>query len=938
MSVWGASSPILERESELELIRSAVAAAESGDGVVLVVRGPAGIGKTRLLSEARAIAAEREVLVLFARGGEVERDLPWGAVRQLVDPVLRGLSGVARERLFADAGGLAAPIFGGETAAAETAGTAAALVYGMYWVLVGLTVDRPAVLVVDDAGWADGESLRWLAFLAPRLESLAASVLVSVRTGDPDLDRPVLAELIAASRATILEPGSLSGAACRKLISAAVPGDPTPGFVEACQAVTGGNPFLLEELVRQLVQEHVQPIDASVERVRTLRPDTIARSVLLRLARLGPDAVALARAVSVLGPGREARDAAGLARLNPDAAARAHVALAAAEILRSDPRLEFVHPLVRAAIYDELSGLERSRWHERAARALSAARAPVEEVAAQLLETQPGDDRWVRETLRAGARTALHRGAWELSARLMRRALREAGQVSDRPELLFELGRAEFAAHGAEGLGALEEALALARDPQLVGSIALELGRALHAVGNLPRAAAIYAATLRALSDAPPDLRRLIRANFVYTGLEDRATFTVAVARLREAADELGRGDPADAIILACLAVGTAAGGGPGAVELAERALSNGWLLEQRTPALTFAVHALTWCDEIPRAAQLWEQALATARRTGDRTWMSFAACFYSHVAYRMGDLPAAETYGRDSLRASDMWDLTPPDPASFLCDALVEQGLLDEADAVLEDSGYERSLPERQGYQVLLFSRARLRVAQSRIQEAVADLRELCRRVEGLGIVNPAAFPWRSTLAIALASSAPDEAAELAAIELERARGFGAPRALGIALRGAALASTGTAQVELLSESVEVLAGSRAKLELARSRVDLGAALRRNGHRADAREALREGLDEAERCHAHALAARARDELRTAGARPQRGELRGRDVLTASETRIARMAATGMTNPQIAQTLFVTRRTVETHLTSAYRKLSIATRDQLPAALERTR
>lgn len=256
---------------------------------------------------------------------------------------------------------------------------------------------------------------------------------------------------------------------------------------------------------------------------------------------------------------------------------------------------------------------------------------------------------------------------------------------------------------------------------------------------------------------------------------------------------------------------------------------------------------------------------------------------------------------------------------------------------ALLEDSGYERSLPERQGYQVLLFSRARLRLAQSRIQGAVADLRELGRRVEELGIVNPAAFPWRSTLAIALASSAPDEAAELTAIELKRARGFGAPRALGIALRGAALASSGSAQLELLSESVQVLAGSRAKLELARSHVDLGAALRRNGHRADAREVLREGLVEAERCHAHALVGRARDELRTAGAGPQRGELRGRDVLTASETRIARMAATGMTNPQIAQTLFVTRRTVETHLTSAYRKLAIATRDQLQAALERT-
>src|SRR4051812_25820104 len=153
VSVSGASSPILERESELEVVRSAVAAAQSEDGVALVIKGPAGIGKTRLLSEARAIAAERELLVLFARGGEVERDLPWGAVRQLLDPVLRGLSKAKRERLFADAGALAAPVFGGDTAAAETAGTGAAVVYGMYWVLVELTADRPAVLVFDDAHW-----------------------------------------------------------------------------------------------------------------------------------------------------------------------------------------------------------------------------------------------------------------------------------------------------------------------------------------------------------------------------------------------------------------------------------------------------------------------------------------------------------------------------------------------------------------------------------------------------------------------------------------------------------------------------------------------------------------------------------------------------------------------------------------------------------------
>ena len=299
-----------------------------------------------------------------------------------------------------------------------------------------------------------------------------------------------------------------------------------------------------------------------------------------------------------------------------------------------------------------------------------------------------------------------------------------------------------------------------------------------------------------------------------------------------------------------------------------------------------------------------------------------------------MGDVAAAEEYARDSCAAADLWDLTPPDPAAFLCEALVERGRAEEAERVLETSGYDPELPGRQGYNPLLFSRAQLHLALGRPEAAADDLRELGRRLERQTILNPAAFGWRSLLARALAGSDPEEAEELATAELQAARAFGAPRAIAIALQALAVVARGDAQIELLREAVDVLEGSPARLERARATVDLGAALRRQGHNREAREVLRDGLDQARRCGADALSERASEELRTAGARPRRDALRGRDALTASEARVARMAADGMTNREIAEALFVVLRTVETHLTSVYRKLEIGSRAELGPAL----
>ena len=164
--------------------------------------------------------------------------------------------------------------------------------------------------------------------------------------------------------------------------------------------------------------------------------------------------------------------------------------------------------------------------------------------------------------------------------------------------------------------------------------------------------------------------------------------------------------------------------------------------------------------------------------------------------------------------------------------------------------------------------------------------------------------------------------------------RVFGAPRALGIALRTAGLARGGPEGLALLRESVAALDRSPALLERARSLAELGAALRRSGERAAAREPLARALDLAARCGARPLAARARDELRAAGARPRRPWRTGVDALTPSELRIARLAADGRSNREIAGELYVTLKAVEGHLAHAYAKLGIGGRDQLPRAL----
>jgi DNA-binding CsgD family transcriptional regulator len=233
------------------------------------------------------------------------------------------------------------------------------------------------------------------------------------------------------------------------------------------------------------------------------------------------------------------------------------------------------------------------------------------------------------------------------------------------------------------------------------------------------------------------------------------------------------------------------------------------------------------------------------------------------------------------------------------------------------------------------LHARAQAELACGERDAAIADLRA-CQKISesAPGFQNPNVFAWRSTLALALPDKARAEALALVETEVDQARRIGQPRAIGVALRARALLGEQGGEVKLLQHALTALESSPSRLEQARASVDLGAALRRAGLRNDAREPLRRGLDLAALCGASALAARAREELVTAGARPRRERLSGPEALTASERRVARMAAEEKTNREIAQALFVTTKTIAMHLTRSYEKLEITSRAQLPAAL----
>jgi DNA-binding CsgD family transcriptional regulator/Flp pilus assembly protein TadD len=922
---------LLERGRELDELDAQIERAAAGDGRLVVVEGPAGIGKSRLLAEARQ-RAEPAMRVLSARGSELEGEYAFGVVRQLFEGELAEPE--RRQALLAGAATPAAAVFGAPEGGAE--GASFASLHGLFWLVLNLAEEGSLLLAVDDLHWCDRPSLLFLAYLARRLESQPVLLLAGLRDAEPGTDAALLAEIARDPAATSVRPGPLSDAAVAAILEDRLAAAPDAAFVAACRDSTGGNPLLVAQLVTALQSEAVRPDAAHVDRVRDIGPRAVSRTVLQRIARLPGDAAQVARAVAVLGDGAELPAVAALAGVEETSLADATRGLAHAEILRPELPVGFVHPLVRDAVYHELSPGERELEHARAAALLRERGAPVEHVAAQLLQTSPRGEAWVSELLWEAGRAAMQAGAADSAVAYLRRALDTAPPDADLDRLLFELGAAEALTTGPAAAEHLARAYDLLSSPEDRAAAAGLLGRALLFTGSTKEAASIARRAASELPDELEDLRKRLEA-FEFMAILFGAPGPERLSGLRAYRKPPAGG--AGSQMLAAMAAWEAVCTDGTAAESAELALAavegnEIWGADAELTPLA-AMTALVVTDR-PEVVEIWRRALAVSHRRGSLLAASSVHLWHGFSHLYRGDLVAAE----ESLRTADdefvIWGHSAYAAAhsrSFMAHVLRERGRLAEALEWLERVGPVPAGTNAVGW--WLAARAGLLISSGRGDEAVAVADELAAHCAAMP--DPARLWWRSLKAEALdRAGRRDEAIEIAREELEITRAFGAPSSLARTLRVLGTLE-GDEGLDRLREAVEVLDGSTARLEHAKAFAALGSALRRARKPTDAREPLRRALELADVCGADALAEHVRTELYATGTRPRREALSGVESLTPSERRVVDLAADGRTNREVAQELYVTPKTVEVHLTNAYRKLGIRSRRELEQALAAT-
>jgi DNA-binding CsgD family transcriptional regulator len=927
----GLTPPLLDREAELGLISAAVASACTGAGAAVLVEGAGGIGKTSLLAQACEQAARAGMTVLTARAAEFESGYAWGVARQLFEPATRSAGLVAA----GDAATLAAPALTPGPRPAEE--DSFSVLHGLYWLTAGIAQQAPVLLAVDDLQWADQPSLRFIGHLARRLEGLPVALVLTVREprSGTAQEKALTASLAAEPGVTVLRPAALGRAACAELVRGALGGQPSAAFQDACRELTGGNPLLLRALLTSLVAEDITGQDADVPHLRRLTPGTVSRSVLLRLGRMSPASLAAARAIAVLGTAATMARAGQLSGLDGDACAEAVGALMAEQLVEGEHVLGFVHPLVRSAVYEDLARPVRQRWHARAARMLDGERAAPEEVTVHLLASAPGGDDWVASKLRQAAVDARGRGAGDIAVLCLQRALAEPPAARARADVLLELGTLETMQDPATAVTHLSEALADTAESPRRGEIALALAEAQALGGQF--AAAVDVLTRASAEAVDERSREGLQAALFNTARMDLATRAATGPLLERVQARTARGEQLEPQLSANLAIELAAAGmdRAAATRNARAALTAiPLLMSVSAAALPETISVLLFADEAAEARAAAQEWLRLARRQGSLPSAAVAEGFSSLVALYGGEISDAVAYGLQGMAGTaNIWISTIV--SSFVVRALIDRGELDQAGTLLAEHGLTGALPPSWPHNLVRHARGCLHAAAGDHAAAIGDLLAAGDQADQWRIPNPAILPWRSDAALSLAAAGDrDRARRLAAAEVAAARAWGAGRALGIALRAAGLVAGQGAGTDLLAEAVAALRPSPAPLELARALVDLGAAERRSGARAKARECLREGLDLAYRQGGLRLAERARRELVIAGGKPRRDAIRGRDALTPSELRVAELAASGQTNRQIAQALFITQRTVENHLTSTYGKLGIGSRSQLAGSL----
>ena len=915
----GPSGPtvLLEREEDLSALRGLADRLRSdGTGGCALVEGAAGIGKTALLKAfLDEVRAAGDVTVLTARGHELEDGLAFGVVRQVLGPAVIALDDAGRAAALGGAARLAGPVLGlrddpqPEVAAVDP-------LYGLFWLVANLAERVPLVVAIDDLHWLDPESSRFVAYLAARIEELPVLLVAGSRPPDARTSGVAAIEALRAG-ARVVRPQPLSAASAAVVVGGAAP-------AADAQRVTGGNPFLLVELRRALEQAPAgQPLDA-------VGAEPVARSVARRIARISPEAVALADAIAVFPSGTRLVDAAAVAGLELQVAATAADALVRAAVLQArDGVLELLHPMLRASLYDAMGPFQRTRAHASAARLLAARGAPVEQVVAHLLAGEPAGDHATVALLRAAAANAVASSAPRAAVRYLERADAEgAATGAEALDLMLALGRLQRLLDLPGARSTLQRAFDASRGTPRRAEATIELAAWAYSTRD---DALVQRIAASAEDELDPDARLaldMLAAECAWNaGDRERC-----LRMLDRVPDDLP-GDTA-AQRAALLMVGSArivrCDRVPGALELLRRACFHGGGGLVAGIDLSDPMGWFLLCGALPEAEALIEERLAIARRTGNEQLHAMTQRAIAWLLMLRGDLVGSIAASREGLAQAALPPLAAGALESNLVNVLVLTGDLDAAEALVQRLA---AYPATWGLEVDVLQRSgELLHARGRYREAVGAFDRLHEMAEREGLAHPTAREWTHTYADCL--TAVGRVEEAVALEQEMvARSDAIGSVQGAGLHRAALARA-TGDLDLHREAVAILAPSPFRWWAAKARLDCGAAQRRAGSRVEAREHLRLALAYADPAGALPIATAAREELALAGARPRTTAVTGAEALTPGETRVALLAAEGHANKEIAQELFLSVKTVEMTLVRAYRKLEIGSRRQLADAL----